>query len=91
MKLTICSVGRYLSSALSQHCGPLDTRSQYHGWSLACHFLLLLAKNAGQHLPLGWGGPSVGSNGYRHFLVLHGAARGINITQTGISQMNSVN
>lgn len=75
MKLTICSVGWYLSPTLSQHCGPLDTSSQHHGWSLGRHFLLLLAKNAGQHLPLSWGGASVGSDGYTQFHVLHGAAR----------------
>ncbi|TNN84156.1 hypothetical protein EYF80_005483 [Liparis tanakae] len=45
------------------HCGPLDTRSQYHGCSLGCNFLFLLAKNAGEHLPLGGGGPSMGPDG----------------------------
>lgn len=89
-RLTVCVVGRYLSSALCQHRGPLDTRSQYHGLSLASHFLFFLAKNAGEHLPLGWSGPSVGPNGYTQLHLLHGAARIINITQTGISQMNLV-
>lgn len=81
-RLTICSVDRYLPSALRQHCGPLDTRSQYHSLSLGRHFLFFLAKNTGEHLPLGWSGTSVGPNGYTQLHLLHGTARGINTTQT---------
>lgn len=80
-RLTIFSVGRYLSSALCQHCRPLDTRSQYHGLGLGHHFLFFLAKNAGEHLPLSWSGPSVGPDGYTQLHLLYGTARGINITQ----------
>lgn len=74
LRLTICSVSRHLSSALCQHCRPLDTCSQYHGLSLGRHFLLFLAKNAGEHLPLGWSGPSVGPDGYTQLHLLHGTA-----------------
>ena len=84
-RLTICSIGRYLSSALCQHRGSLDTRSQYHGWSLGHYFLFLLAKNAGEHLPLGRRGPSLGPDGDTQLLVLHGTARGM--TQTRISHL----
>lgn len=62
--LTICSAAWYLSSALRQHCGPLDTSSESHGWSLSHHLLLFLAKNAGQYLPVSRSGPSVRPNSY---------------------------
>ena len=86
-KLTIFSAGRYLPSALCQYCGPLDTRSQYHGLSLGRHFLFFLAKNAGEHLPVSWSGPSVGPDGYTQLHMLHCTTRGISITQSRISQI----
>lgn len=74
LSLTVCSVGRYLSSALRQHCRPLDARSQHHGLSLGRHFLFFLAKNAGEQIPLGWGGSSMGTHGYTQLHLLHGTA-----------------
>lgn len=85
LRLTICSVDWHLSSALCQHCGPLDTCSQHHGLSLGHHFLLFLAKNAGEHLPLSWSGTSVGPDCYTHFHLLHSTTGG-KWTQSIISE-----
>lgn len=74
LTLTVCSVDRDLSSALRQHCRPLDAGSQHHGLSLGRHLLFFLAENAGEQLPLGWGGPSMGADGYTQLHLLHGAA-----------------
>lgn len=75
-RLTICSVDRDLPPALRQHGGALDARSQHHGLGLGRHFLLLLAQDAGEHLPLRRGGASAGADGHAHLHLLHGAAGG---------------
>lgn len=78
MRLTICSADGHLPPALRQHRGPLDTRRQHHGLGLGRHFLFLLAKDAGEHLPLCRGGAALGAHGDAHFRMLHGAAAGMN-------------
>lgn len=83
MRLTICSVDWDLPPALRQHCGALHTRRQHHGLGVRCHFLLLLAKDAGEHLPFRRGGASVGADGDAHFHLFHGAAGGRNPEQNG--------
>lgn len=74
VRLTICSVDWDLPPALRQHCGALDARSQHHGLGLGRNFLLLLAEDAGEQLPLHRGGASVGADGDAHLHLLHGAA-----------------
>ena len=65
-----------LPPALGEHRGPLHARRQHHGLGQRRHLLLLLAQDAGQHLPLGGRGAALGAQGHAALPLLRDTGAG---------------